>query len=563
MAYRKDEDLEFLREMKDEDLSDLVSILAYDKDGETRWSESLTNNELYKKFNPQHQKYLDLILEEFQRFGGHSFANLARGGGVLYKEILCDVCDKCEVNYNKNSTTTTIEQNLFMKILEDSMQKMSADELKELAKDFDLGLSSYTKDAIMTGLQIAIKKGGFYSYQLALIVANAVAKAILGRGLSIAANATLTRTISAFVGPIGWAITGLWTLSDLAGPAYRVTIPAVIEIAFLRQEKERREEEERKRIQEQEEALKSGKKLSIEELFNQKTNILIVGGTGVGKSSTINALFQREGGGEVAEVGNSSKPQTMEIKKYKLDTFTIWDSPGLGDSTEKDEEHSQKIIKLLQEKDDKNEALIDLVLVIIEASSRDLGTTYKLINEVIIPHLEDKKRILIAMNKCDLVSPRDFDYEKNKPNESLINKLDENAKIIQERIKKDTDVDVEVIYYCAGEKEHKQAPYNLSKLLYYIVKHTPKRKRLIYAKHQNENEVNFISNDGLKDYKRGIIESWLETIKEFVNKGFEKGKELVDYLSKPEVQRRIKAISNIGKEIFYWCEKITKKMPKK
>ena len=35
-------------------------------------------------------------------------------------------------------------------------------------------------------------------------------------------------------GPVGWALTGAWTLTDVAGPAYRVTIPAVIQIALLR-----------------------------------------------------------------------------------------------------------------------------------------------------------------------------------------------------------------------------------------------------------------------------------------------------------------------------------------
>ena len=29
-------------------------------------------------------------------------------------------------------------------------------------------------------------------------------------------------------------LTGLWTAIDIAGPAYRVTIPCVIQIAFLR-----------------------------------------------------------------------------------------------------------------------------------------------------------------------------------------------------------------------------------------------------------------------------------------------------------------------------------------
>ncbi len=48
------------------------------------------------------------------------------------------------------------------------------------------------------GLQSLIKIGGFKSYQIAVIVANQVMKVLLGRGLSLAANATLTRALSSF-----------------------------------------------------------------------------------------------------------------------------------------------------------------------------------------------------------------------------------------------------------------------------------------------------------------------------------------------------------------------------
>lgn len=76
---------------------------------------------------------------------------------------------------------------------------------------------------------------GFLMYRMATVVANAVAKQLLGKGLTFAANAALTRTIGVLAGPIGWIITGLWTAIDLAGPAYRVTVPCVIHIAYLRQ----------------------------------------------------------------------------------------------------------------------------------------------------------------------------------------------------------------------------------------------------------------------------------------------------------------------------------------
>lgn len=43
------------------------------------------------------------------------------------------------------------------------------------------------------------------------------------------------RGYSTFMGPIGWVLTALWTIVDIAGPAYRVTVPAVIQIAYIRQ----------------------------------------------------------------------------------------------------------------------------------------------------------------------------------------------------------------------------------------------------------------------------------------------------------------------------------------
>lgn len=41
--------------------------------------------------------------------------------------------------------------------------------------------------------------------------------------------------IAVFLGPVGWVLTGVWTAIDLAGPAFRVTVPCVLHIAMLRQ----------------------------------------------------------------------------------------------------------------------------------------------------------------------------------------------------------------------------------------------------------------------------------------------------------------------------------------
>lgn len=235
MTYRTDPDIEFLQNCKSEDLQVLLDILIKDSDGSLRVTEELTSNEFFKKHQPNHRKYWDLIAGELQCFGANSFATMFRGGkGVLYRELLSEVCDKMKVNYNKKSNIELIERNLLMKIMTDSIESMSPEQLKEIVGDLDLNTVDFSKQGVIGALQAAIFMGGFQSYRIALIAANAVAKAVLGSGLKIATNATLTRSISYFAGPIGWALTAGWVVFDISGPATRVTIPAVVQVAFLR-----------------------------------------------------------------------------------------------------------------------------------------------------------------------------------------------------------------------------------------------------------------------------------------------------------------------------------------
>lgn len=248
--YRPDTDLEFLAECDNEDLDVLVVYLTRGKDGDLRWNEELTDKEAYKQNHLNHKAYWQDIAAELQTWGGNSFANLARGDqGPLYKKVLIDVAKKMKVNFNPESRVELIEMNLLMKVLTDSLEKMTPEQLKEIVETTGLKTTNFTPQAVVAALQIAVRKTGFWAMnKLALIVANAVAKMVLGRGLMVATNAAITatvaRTCAIFAGPIGWAITGLWTLVDLAGPAYRVTIPSVIHVAYMRAKAEGKDKQE-------------------------------------------------------------------------------------------------------------------------------------------------------------------------------------------------------------------------------------------------------------------------------------------------------------------------------
>ena len=211
-----------------DDLEPLVSYLK------TKYSESLTVSAAYKSHNPNHSKYADLIAKEIRDMGGNSFVNTFRGEGPSYFEIVCDVASKLNAPYNKNKSISDIEDSILETILEKTLNKMSDADKEELMKEMG-GKAGFSKGGITTAAFITIfRAGGFRSYQLTLIIANQIARLILGSGFRLATNTAMVRAASILSGPIGWAITGLWTAVDLAGPSYKVTIPCVIQIAMLR-----------------------------------------------------------------------------------------------------------------------------------------------------------------------------------------------------------------------------------------------------------------------------------------------------------------------------------------
>ncbi|MCA8197851.1 ubiquinol-cytochrome C chaperone family protein [Burkholderia vietnamiensis] len=195
-----------------------------------------------------------LICQEICAFGGNTLTNVYRdvrnsipfgtlldkvipdmGATVAYDEVVKDVASHLKVPFDKKDDLLVVEDGILRKILRDSFEKMTPEEQAAVLKELNVSDLSMLGPAAGAALIAAGRMGGFATYKLALIVANAVSKALLGRGLPLVVNATVARTIGVMLGPIGWVVTGVWTLADMASPAYRVTVPCVIQIAYMRQ----------------------------------------------------------------------------------------------------------------------------------------------------------------------------------------------------------------------------------------------------------------------------------------------------------------------------------------
>lgn len=217
-------------------------------------------------------------------------------------------------------------------------------------------------------------------------------------------------------------------------------------------------------------------------------DVLVVGGTGGGKSSTINALFKSD----VVKVGRTCEPETTTISSVELDErLRFWDSPGLGDSIEKDKKYSKDLIDCLHRyyyMDDNNYGLIDIVLVILDGSGRDMGTVYNLLNEVIVPNFQTE-RVLVAINQADIaMKGYHWNESLNCPDNVLLQFLEEKADSVQKRITEATGINALKPVYYSAEKG-----YNIEKLLDMVIDNMPREKRSLVLKTQKVRGVPGVS----------------------------------------------------------------------
>ncbi|AUG52077.1 hypothetical protein [Thalassospira marina] len=172
-----------------EDLDPIVQIIL------KKVSNFLSTDEKYKKYSPDHTKYHKLIGDELRLFGGNSLSNVFRGQGPGYDEIVFDVCKKLDVPCQEGRIVEN-EANLLDLFAAPRWAAMSEEEKKAIAED--------------------VREGALEGYSGVSGVIGSVGGAAL--------------TASLISGPAGWAALGMSLMSS----SFKVTIPCVLHIAYLR-----------------------------------------------------------------------------------------------------------------------------------------------------------------------------------------------------------------------------------------------------------------------------------------------------------------------------------------
>lgn len=262
------------------DRCDLCTLIDYlTDDGKGRLALSKDSRERLVRFkdfgDEAPDDLLELIEAEVLAFGGNSIANFMREntrgrvapptdestnvhaislavGGVAalaakaavalqgpttvpYTEVLRDVAGRLKVRFHKDAGVVQVEEAIITSVVSTALDDMGPEELRKFAEAAGVtDLQVLTPVALAAALFKA-NAAGFGFYKSALILAQALSRVITGKGLSQLQRKILMRGLKFLIGPAGWAFTGAMAVAEVASPAFRVTVPCIIYIAFIRQ----------------------------------------------------------------------------------------------------------------------------------------------------------------------------------------------------------------------------------------------------------------------------------------------------------------------------------------
>ena len=235
----QDADLDFLYRCDNEDLKLLSDFMLIGnkptwfekyihREGNVRWSQKLTDKEIYKKNYPNNMKELvPELIKQLQLYGGNSVLNLFRDKGVKYREILIKVAKAQKVNFNSSQPTNLIELFLLQKILRTAIEKMNPEDVLHYTNNISQKVLLNNMGILNAGNPLFLKLTVIAVQQLAERQGLKIAGGFIAKFVGSKWYTTLT-------GPVGWSISIAWSLFDMLGPAYRVMFPATVTIAYMR-----------------------------------------------------------------------------------------------------------------------------------------------------------------------------------------------------------------------------------------------------------------------------------------------------------------------------------------
>lgn len=230
-----DKDLRFLSSCENEDLRVLCDILTHDRLGNIRVTEQLTATDEYNRNYPEDMLFLvPQISNELLKYGSNTLATFWHNEPDSYQTVLRRVCKQMDVRTMEQDSVAKMEHNLLTTLCQDTLNKMSERELRLLANENGIPDKTLTRQALTAALLMAVRTSRVVLTRIAARIIQYIVEIITVRGVATAGIETATRAVGGALGPIGWIALGAWTVYDITSPAYRVCVPAVLQVAYMR-----------------------------------------------------------------------------------------------------------------------------------------------------------------------------------------------------------------------------------------------------------------------------------------------------------------------------------------
>jgi len=178
------------------------------------------------------------LVEEICLDGSNSLASIFRGGkGTSYVNVVRDVAEKIGVKKGNldGMTVREIEKEIIALLIKNYVGKLSNNELENLRAD--LMKAKLDEKLVNDNIINGITKGGAIAL-LGTVAGREIVVGIITRVVAAyvgtrTAATVATRAVGAAIPFLNVALFG-WLAWDLSGPAFRKTIPTVIDVAILR-----------------------------------------------------------------------------------------------------------------------------------------------------------------------------------------------------------------------------------------------------------------------------------------------------------------------------------------
>ncbi|EMH9440224.1 50S ribosome-binding GTPase [Proteus mirabilis] len=145
----------------------------------------------------------------------------------------------------------------------------------------------------------------------------------------------------------------------------------------------------------------------LNHLINYSPTIGLMGKTGAGKSSLINALFQSTLS-PVSDVSGCTRHAQRFSMSMNNHTLTFIDLPGVGESLERDREYHQLYRNLLPE--------LDLIIWVLKADDRAWSSDEQCYRFLTEQCGYQSERFLFVLNQADKIEPcRQWDEQQHQP----------------------------------------------------------------------------------------------------------------------------------------------------